>query len=221
MEIKELLSHLADVKAKIEDKEVLKKLDLIIEGGKSVEKTFTDQFDELKNVKESVKSIKENFQLDENTPFKEIASKVKEKYDSVVQEKESLGQSADDQTKSLASFKTEIESLKTDFNKSQEEIRVGKEQLADKELSENIRNSYKGDTDLYSFAEPKIKDLLRASPDSKTDDVVTKFLADNVKFQLPEQNPGPGGEPPAPSGDETKPSSMLGVMRGVTEDNKG
>jgi chromosome segregation ATPase len=144
MEIKELNSHLSDIKSKIEDKEVLKKLELIIEGGKSVEKTFTDQFDELKTVKESVKSIKETFQLDENTPFKEIGAKVKEKYDGVVQEKDSLGQSADDQTKSLATLKTEIESLTTNFNKSQEEIRVGKEQLADKELSENIRNAYKG-----------------------------------------------------------------------------
>ena len=221
MEIKELNSHLESIKAKIEDKDVLKKLELIIEGGKTVEKTFNDQFTELKDVKASVKSIKENFQLEENTPFKEISAKVKEKYDNVMKEKDAMGQSADDQTKNFASMKTELENLTTNFNKSQDDNKVKEQQLADKELSENIRNAYKGDTDLYSFAESKIKDLIKANPESKTDDVVTKFLEDNVKFQLPEQNPGPGGGNPQPTGAETKPASMLDIMNSVGTENKG
>jgi hypothetical protein len=221
MDIKELMNHLTEMKSKIEDKDVLKKLDLIIDGGKSVEKTFNDQFTELKDVKESVKSIKGIFQLDETTPFKEISAKVKEKYDSVMQEKDSIGQSADDQTKTLATMKTTLENLQTEFTRSQDEIKVGKEQLADKELSENIRNAYKGDTDLYTFAESKIKDIVRTNPDSKVDELVSKFLEDNVKFQLPEQNAGAGGDNPKPIPNANNAGTLLDVMNSVGTENKG
>jgi hypothetical protein len=42
-----------------------------------------------------------------------------------------------------------------------------------------------------------------------------------VKFQLPEQSPGPGGDNAKPTGGETKPASMLDIMNSVGTENKG
>lgn len=219
MKIEELLKSLKDLKT--EDRELQKKLDLISEGAEAVKNTFDDQFGELKKTKESLQGIKKAFELEDGIKTSEISEKVKAKYDEVVREKETIGQSADDHTKSLAKMQNEFEQLQKDFRQSQEDIQLKEQKLKDKDLSESIRNEYKGDTELYTFAEPKIKELISQNPEAEVSGVITKFLEDNPRFQLPEQNLGPGGEPPKPKGKSEENYTLLDTMKDVSAANKG
>jgi uncharacterized phage infection (PIP) family protein YhgE len=218
MKIEELNKALGELKSKVTDETAIKQIDLIIEGGKTLEKTFTDQFGELKDVKGSLQELRKAFEIDENTPVKDVSTKVKEKLEQITKEKESLGQSADDQVKTLADLKTQLENLTEKFNKSQDDIKVKDEQLADKELSTNIRDSYKGDPELYSFAEPKIKELIRGTEGADVTQICSQFLEDNPRFQEPEQKPGPGGNPPGGKPEENS-GTLLSVMQGVTAES--
>lgn len=218
MKIEELIKALKDFKSKVPE-DAVKVFDEIINGSESVQTAFNDQFGELKDAKGVVQEIKSKFKIEESTPLKEVASKAVDKLDVAVKEKDSLGQSADDHVKQLADLKTQFENLKGDFTKSQDDLKIKDEQLADKSLSSKIREAWKGDAELYTFAEGKIKDLINTNPDSKVEDVVSKFLEENPRFQAIEQKPGPGGELPNPGGN-TKPLTALEIMQEVSAGNK-
>lgn len=218
MKIEAIVKHLESLK--VEDADTQKKIDLILDGAKAAQKTDETQFSELKKSKEVIGEIRKTFELEENTPVSEISAKAKAKLDDVVKEKDSLGQSADDQTKTLTAIKKEFDELRGEFNKSQEIIKQKDADIADKNLSDQIRKAYKGDTDLYEFAEPKIKKLLEGKESSEIQGTVESFLKDNVKFQLSEQNPGPGGEEGG-AGGNPEPTDMLSIMESVSEQNKG
>ena len=214
MKIEEIVKHLEGLK--VEDAEAQKKIGLILEGAKAAQKTDETQFGELKKVKEVIGEIRKTFELEENTPVSEVGSKAKAKLDEIAKEKDSLGQSADDQTKTLVAVKKELDELRGEFNKSQDIIKQKDADLADQTLSNSIREAYKGDPDLYEFAEPKIKKLLEGKDSSEIKGTVEGFLKDNVKFQLPETNPGPGGEEGNPGGNPEQPASMLDLMKETT-----